>query len=221
MGPRSVLLLEGAEHLSRRQGDAAALPRRPHARLRADRPRGGRARDRALADGPAVRGAPQHAGGHPRGDPARRLRRRRRRAPRAPARAAGRAAGVHGSVGLQFSVLLSRRLGGPDPLAQPRGAHGRDRRDPARRDRRAPGRGGHDGGARRHLLAAGRGALRRRRPDGGSRGPRPADHAAARRPRDHGDRAGVDARPAHPPPRRARAPARRARRRAATPTCAR
>ena len=37
--------------------------------------------------------------------------------------------GSTASAGLQFSVLLSRRLGGPDPLAAPRGAHGRDRRD--------------------------------------------------------------------------------------------
>jgi predicted ATPase len=36
-------------------------------------------------DGAGVRGAPQHAGDHPRGDPARRLRGGRRRAPRAAA----------------------------------------------------------------------------------------------------------------------------------------
>ena len=33
------------------------------------------------------------------------------------------------SVGLQFSVLLSRRFGMPDPLAAPAGAAARDRRD--------------------------------------------------------------------------------------------
>ena len=68
-----------------------------------------------------------------------------------------------------------------------------------------------------HLLAARAGALRGRLGDERPRGPRPADDAAAGRARDDRHRPGVDARPADPQPGRAA----RARRPAATSTCAR
>ena len=64
---------------------------------------------------------------------------------------------------------------------------------------------------RGHLLAARAGALRGRLGDDRPRGPRPADDAAARRPRDDRDRAGLDARPADPPPGRDGPDARRRR----------
>ena len=163
VGPRSVLLLEGAEHLARRR---VMLPPFHGDRMRAYEPivrEAARAGGRALADGPAVRGPSPHAGGHPRGDPARRVRRRRRRAPRAPARALADLLGprlprpaVLGAV-----VATARRAGSAGP---PRGAawprstrpcSSRSRSAGPRRTRRR---------TRRHLLAADRGAFRRRRP---------------------------------------------------------
>ena len=182
-------------------------------RMRAYEPIVREAAEREVARWPTDRSFavhPAHAGGHARGDPARGVRRRRRRAPRAAARAARpTCSGPRRPPGLQFSVLLSRRLGGPDPLAPPRGAHGRDRRALLVGDRRAPGR---RRTRRRHATTSARCWSRRAsRTAAGwrTRDPRPADDAAARRPRDDGDRAGVDARPAHAPPRRPRAPARR------------
>ena len=50
VGARSLLLLEGKEHLARRKLDAAAVPRRAHARVRGDRRRGRRPRPRDVAD---------------------------------------------------------------------------------------------------------------------------------------------------------------------------
>ena len=81
----------------------------------------------------------------------------------------GRSADLLGSTasaGLQFSVLLSRRLGGPGPAGplQALMAEIDETLLVEIAERRADG--GHDGGTRRHLLAAGRGPLRRRRPDG-------------------------------------------------------
>ena len=103
------------EHLRAAQADAAAVPRRAHARLRGDGARGRRARGRQLARRRAVRAAPAHAGGHARGDPARGLRRHRRRRGRARLRrAAWRGCWpATSSAGLQFGVLLARRFGGP------------------------------------------------------------------------------------------------------------
>ncbi len=59
------------------QADAARLPRRADALLRADHGGDRRRRDRLLAAGRGVRGPPAHAGDHAGRDPARRLRRRR------------------------------------------------------------------------------------------------------------------------------------------------
>ena len=221
VGPRSVLLLEGAEHLSRRR---LMLPPFHGDRMRAYEPTVREATAREIARWPAdaVRGAPEHAGDHARGDPARRLRRRRRRAPRAAARAARAAPGSTASAGLQFSVLLARRLGDPDPLAQLQALMAEIDAMLARRDRRAPGRRRGDGGARRHLLAAGRGALRGRRRRWSDREIRDqlmtlllAGHETT------ATGAGVDPRPAHPPPRRRSRGCAPSSTPATRPTCAR
>ena len=89
MGSRSLLLLEGREHLARRK---LMLPPFHGARMRAYEAtvREVVAREvDELAGGRAVRAAPADAGGHARGDPARGVRRHRLgRAPRAAGRAA-------------------------------------------------------------------------------------------------------------------------------------
>ena len=193
------------------QADAALLPRRADARSGAGRRRDRRRRDRLLAARRGVRPPPPHAGDHPRGDPAGRLRRRRRAAARAPARPAQRPA--------------DRDLLADDPAARPRhqprrrpcpgdeeirGADGRNRRAALRRDRRAP----HEGrprGPRRHPLGADPRPLRGRRGDERHRPARPADDPAARRPRDDGDGARLELRPAASPRGRAGPPARLAR----------
>ena len=115
VGARSVLLLEGARAPVAPQADAAAVPRRAHARLRADRcARRRRARSTRWPDGEpfavhpsmqaitlevilrAVFGVD-----------------RRRAGASGCARAAGGLLGATRLAGLQFGVLLSRRFGGP------------------------------------------------------------------------------------------------------------
>ena len=89
LGSRSVLLLEGAEHLARRK---LMLPAFHGERLRSYEPTVEEIvdhRDRLLATSPRVPDPLPDAGGHPGGDPARRLRRRRGPAAGAPARDAG------------------------------------------------------------------------------------------------------------------------------------
>ena len=88
VGERSVLLLDGAEHLRHRRlmlppfhGKPDARPRRHDARLR-------RRRDRPLADRRAVHPAGEHAGAHAAGDPAHGVRLRARRRARTSSRAA-------------------------------------------------------------------------------------------------------------------------------------
>ena len=218
LGARSLLLLEGREHLARRR---LMLPPFHGERMRAYEATvrevvGAGRRD--VAGRGAVRAAPAHAGGHARGDPARGVRRhRRRRGATRLARPARRAARRH-RVGRPAVRRAARRgaSAGRTRSTRAAGAAARDRRAAGRRDRRAPRRP-----ARGHPVAARGGALRGRRADGRRRDPRPADDAAARRARDDGDRPGVDVRPAGPPPRRARAAGRRGRRGRATPTCAR
>ncbi len=75
--------------------------------------------------------------------------------------------------------------------------------------------------ARRHPLDADAGRVRGRRHDERQGAARPADDAAAGRPRDDGDGAGLDLRPAAAPPRVAAAAARLAGRPARTTTCGR
>ncbi len=88
--------------------DAARLPRRADALLRADHGGDRRCRDRLLAAGRGVRDPPAHAGDHPRGDPARRLRRFR-------GAAAGAAAPAvhHGAGGDRFALHAADRPGNP------------------------------------------------------------------------------------------------------------
>jgi cytochrome P450 len=118
MGPRSVLLLEGSEHLARRR---LMLPQFHGARMRAYESIVRDAVERELATWPS--GQPFAL--HPRmqrvtlevilravfgvTDPARREQLGERLA---------RLLADTSSAGLQFGVLLSRRLGGPDPLAR-------------------------------------------------------------------------------------------------------
>ena len=79
MGARSVLLLDGDEHLARRKLMLPAIPRRAHACLRG--PWSARSIGREIDSWPRrsrVRNPPADAGGDAGGDPARRLRRHRR-----------------------------------------------------------------------------------------------------------------------------------------------
>ena len=88
MGSRSPAAARGPRAPRAAQADAAAVPRRSHARVRGDRTRGGRARGLDLAQRCAVRAAPADAGDHARGDPARGVRRHRLGRPRPAGRAA-------------------------------------------------------------------------------------------------------------------------------------
>src|SRR5918994_873862 len=148
VGPRSVLLLEGSEHLARRK---LMLPPFHGERMRAYEATVREVVERDVAVQAAVR---LHA--------------------RAPAR-------------------------GARPAGEAAPAAGGDRRAAAGGDRRAAG----DGRRRGHPVAAPGRALRGRRADGRPGGLRPARDAAGGRARDDGDRAGVDARAARPPPERA------------------
>ena len=118
VGPRSVLLLEGAEHLSRRR---VMLPPFHGDRMRAYEPIVREAAEREIASWPTDRPFAVH----PRmqavtlevilravfgvADAGRRERLREQLAD---------LLGSTASSGLQFSVLLSRRFGGPDPMAR-------------------------------------------------------------------------------------------------------
>ena len=117
-GPAVAPAARGARAPRAPQADASAVPRRAHARVRVHRARRRRARPRALAVGRAVPAPPAHAVDHARRDPARRVRRHRRGRRARLAERLGRLLASTSSVGLQFGVLLSRRLGGPDPLAR-------------------------------------------------------------------------------------------------------
>ena len=87
----------------------------------------------------------------------------------------------------QLSVSPRRRFGGRGPWARFEAQLRRGRRAALRRDRRAP-RAPRPRGARRHPLDADAGPLRGRRGDERHRAARPADDAAAGRPRDDRDR---------------------------------
>jgi cytochrome P450 len=116
-GPRSVLLLEGAEHLSRRR---LMLPPFHGDRMRAYESMVRDTAEREIASWPTDRSFAAHAGMQAVtlevilravfgvADRARRERLRRRLRD---------LLGSTASAGLQFSVLLARRFGGPDPLA--------------------------------------------------------------------------------------------------------
>ena len=114
LGDRSVLLLDGAEHMRQRK---LLLPPFHGERMRAYEQTDARTRrplDRHLAPGRALRAAAAHAGHHARRDHARGLRRRRRRAQARPARA-----------DRSRRQPLGRAAAGPD--GRPRRRHGQPR----------------------------------------------------------------------------------------------
>ena len=138
-------------------------------------------------------------------------------AARAPARAArATCSTARRRRACSSRVLLARRFGGAGPLAAA-APRSRARSTTLLLAEIAERRADPDLGEREDilsLLVAAR--FEDGSGDGRPRAPRPADDAAARRPRDDRDRAGVDGRPAPAHPGRARAPARRARRGRAT-----
>ena len=196
VGARSLLLLEGAEHLSRRK---VMLPPFRGDRMRAYEPimRDASARElAALAGGSRVRRASEHAVDHARRDPPGRLRRRRTRARRARLhQLLGDLLAATTSMSLQVQVLFGRMAPLEALQVQAREIDSLLLRG----DRGAavvPRRG--------HLLVAGAGPLRGRRNRTRMerrRDPRPADDVADGRARDHRHRSGVDARSAGAPPR--------------------
>ena len=120
MGPRSVLLLEGARAPLAAQGDAAAVSRRAHARLRVGDRRGRRApRSTRWPLGDAFPIHPRMQARDPRGDPAGGLRGHRPGAARAAARrCSARMLGEMASPRLQLQMLVARRFGRDDPIEQ-------------------------------------------------------------------------------------------------------
>ena len=219
LGPQSLLLQEGAEHLRRRK---LMLPpfhgERMRAYERGDH-RGGRRGDRQLADRHGISAAPEHAGDHARGDHARRLRRHR------PARR--RDALRDGLIAVLGESASPAAFGLTMPVVKELPHYRRFAAKVARTD---------------ELLAA-EIAERRADPELESRedilsmlvsaefddGSKMSDaelrdqllDAAARRARDHRDRARLDLRPAPAHSADARAPGRRARRRTRAPTSTR
>ncbi len=151
LGPRSLLLIEGEQHLSRRK---LMLPPFHGERMRAYEDvdaRGDRARDRALAARQAVPAAPLDAGDHAGRDPQRGLRRHRR----SPGSGAQQEPDRHPH---DHAVAAGDRLRDDDPApARPLSRHRADdrprRRAAGSRDRRAPRRP-RPRRARRHPLAA-------------------------------------------------------------------
>ena len=115
MGPRSMLLQEGEEHLRRRK---LMLPAFHGERMRAyeevieELGRGARSRAGRWAGVPAP---PAHAGADPGGDPARRLRGRRGRAPQRLRELLGRVLNKTASPRMQLVGLCTRRFGGLGP----------------------------------------------------------------------------------------------------------
>ena len=220
MGARSVLLLEGAAHLERRR---VMLPPFHGERMRAYEPA-----MREIAQAEIDRWPlGEELALQPRmqaitlevilrvvfgvTDPAR-LERLRELLPRL--------LDATSSIALSFRVMLARRLGRADPLAS-FAALSAEIDELLLDDIAARRRAGGDRRARRRPLAAARRTLRGRQRDERPRAARPARDAAARRPRDDRDRARLDVRPAAAQPGRARAPHRRAPRRARRPLPAR
>ena len=212
LGSRSLLLLEGADHFARRK---LMLPAFHGERMRSYEAMLDEIVDAEIDSWPLrqrVPDPPADAGDHPRGDPARRLRRLRAdpRLERLRQRALDGPVPRPASPRSQLIALATRRFRGGnacakydkqlkevDELLYAEIAEHRTRPDLER--------------ARRHPLDADAAPLRGRRGDERQRAARPADDAAARRPRDDGDGARLDLRPAAAPPARAAAPARLAR----------
>ena len=99
----------------------------------------------------------------------------------------------------QLVALATRRLARRQRLRPLRGTAEGSRRAALRRDRRAP-HPARPGRARGHPLDADAGRVRGRRHDERQGAARPADDPAAGRPRDDGDGAGLELRPAAAPP---------------------
>ncbi len=198
LGPGSVLLLDGPEHLRHRR---LLLPPFHGERMREYgevMTEVAEPSHRRLAARRALPRAAEHAGDHPRDHHARGLRLRGpspARADRRPAAApprhreqppAGPRAGTDGGAQRPAEpVAAVRRRPGGGRRAAPRG-------DPSPPGGPARRRG------RRHLLDAARGARPGRRAADRRRAARRADDAARRRSRDDGDRPVVDARAADP-----------------------
>ena len=220
LGSKSLLIQEGAEHLSRRQ---LMLPPFHGERMRSYEETMTEIVEAEIDSWPLQRGVPDpraDAGGDAGGDPAGRLRRLQRAAagPAAGDALDGAAGNRHArAAGAGAGAAALRRRRAVRPL---RGPAARSRRAALRRDRRAP-RAARPGGARGHPLDADDGRVRGRHADGGPGAARPADDAAAGRPRDDRDGAGLDLRPAAAPPGGAGAAARRSWRRARRTTCGR
>ena len=139
LGSRSLLLLEGADHLAHRK---LMLPAFHGERMRSYEPivaGDRRRRDRLLAARRGVPAPPADAGGHPRGDPAGRLRRLRRAAAGAAARPARRPAGRDLLAATQLRALADAAASAAAARwARFEGRLRRDRRAALRGDRRAP-----------------------------------------------------------------------------------
>ena len=202
LGSRSVLLLDGAEHLRQRR---LMLPPFHGERMRAygEVMRAAAERhDRAWPRGRRVRRAPEHAGDHARGDPARRLRRRGAASASSELAAPLRAAARHGRAAAAACWRSRSRPGGPAAQPVGRGSSPTRRRADDAAPRGDPRRGGGRPGAERDdILSLLLARARRGRQRADRRGAaRRADDAAGRRPRDDRDRAGVDARAARAHP---------------------
>ena len=211
VGSRSLLVLEGADHLAHRK---LMLPPFHGERMRSYQPMVEEIVDREIDSWPLGEEFPIHPRMQAitlevilRG----RLRRRRRaRAASACAACSPRCWRRPPRPFAQLTGLASRRFGGRGPWAKFEGQL--KEVDELLYAEIAEHRASGDlRGARRHPLAADAGPLRGRRGHERHRPARPADDPAARRPRDDGDGAGLDLRPAAPPPRAAAAPARVAR----------
>ena len=205
------------------QADAAAVPRRADAGVRADdRRRGGR-RGRTLAGRPRLRAPSSDACADVRDHPSRRVRRQRPEPTPATADAPPAVARPHRVADAELPRAARPAAWTARSARGARSPERGDRRAAPRRDRRAAC---HDGARRAlggHPRPADRSALRGRERDDRPRAARSARHAPAGRSRDHGDLARLDVRPAAAGARRPLAASRRARRgrRRHLPACGR
>ncbi len=192
LGQRSLLLLEGEEHLRRRK---LMLPPFHGERMRAYESVMAEATEREVDAWPVGRPllAPgQHAGDHAGGDPAGGVRGRGRRAAAAPASHAGRNPRHHAlAAGDRDDDRPPAPAAG---LPAGRGDARRGRRDPSGGDRRTPRRS-RPRVPPGHPVVAGRRSFRGRLGDERRRVARPADDPADGRPRDDGHRTRLGIRP--------------------------
>src|SRR4051794_31201126 len=190
VGERSVLLLDGAEHMRQRK---LLLPPFHGQRMRAYEEVMREAADRAIDSWPVGEEfalLPSMQALTARGDHAHGLRVRGRRPQgRAPAAHTGDDRPGVATDGRRAARAVRRPLRHAQRGRTLRAAPRRARRAAVRGDR-APPRGAGPRGARRRLLDAGAGARRGRPRDVRPRAPRRTSHAARGGPRDHGHRTG-------------------------------